>query len=188
MKKIYVICFLSFILLSGCASPPKRTINESMLSFLPYLNQKVAGYISMNNVKSLDANSYKEIVNSVCSPLPSCQKSSELMFIKYTVQARMITDRLFSVMLCNTGPEDKYKEADERVTALNEITEKLIMQKLKEWCGDIDSFLPQLTDIGGQAQKAIDNVKKSIEVAKSITEAFAALDKVIELAGSITVS
>jgi hypothetical protein len=82
-----------------------------MLNFLPYLNQKVAGYLSMNNVKLLDANSYKEIVISVCSPFPSCQKNSELMFNTYVVYPRVMTDTMFSVMLC--GKEDKFKKMED---------------------------------------------------------------------------
>lgn len=111
MKRICVTCLLSFILLSGCATTSSRTTNESMLNFLPYLNQKVAGYLIMNNVKSLDANSYKETVSSVCSSLPSCQKNSESMFNAYAVHARMVADGMFSVMLCDK--EDKFKEMED---------------------------------------------------------------------------
>jgi hypothetical protein len=71
-----------------------------MLNFLPYLNQKVSGYISENNIKLLDSRTYKEIVKAVCSPLPSCSKSAETLFNAYTVDAHMV-DGMFSVLLCD---------------------------------------------------------------------------------------
>jgi hypothetical protein len=112
MKRACIICLLAFILFSGCATTPAsdRTTNESMLNFLPYLNQKVAGYLNENNIKSLDANSYKEIVNAVCFPLPSCRKNAEAMFKAYTVDAHML-DGMFSVMLCDE--EEKIKEMED---------------------------------------------------------------------------
>ena len=96
-------------------------------------------------------------------------------------QARQLRDHLK-----DTGPQDKYEEAARKVSALNTITENLLVQKLKDWCADANSLLPELADLSDQAQKSIDNVKKSIEVAKNIDEAFSVLDKLIQLAGSIT--
>jgi hypothetical protein len=111
MKRTFILCLLGFILFSGCVTTmaSDRSINESMLNFLPYLNQKVAGYLSENKVTSLDANGYKEIVNAVCSPLPSCGKNAETMFRTYTVGARML-DGMFSVMLCDKEGEIKKME------------------------------------------------------------------------------
>ncbi len=81
-------------------------MNESMLNFLPYLNQKVAGYLSLNNVTTLDASNYEEIVKAVCFPLPSCKKNGEMMLNAYSVYPRML-DGMFSVMLCDR--ERKFK-------------------------------------------------------------------------------
>jgi len=110
MKRLYIVVFLSVILFAGCATPAKRTTNDSMLTFLPYLNQKVAGYINIYNVRSLDADKYKEIVDKVCSPLPSCKETAEGMFNTYSVSVRMI-DGMFSVMLCDK--ENKIKEMED---------------------------------------------------------------------------
>jgi hypothetical protein len=79
---------------------PARTTDESMLNFLPYLNQKVAGYRDMNQVAPLDAQTYKDIVDKVCGPLPSCGKNAAIMFDTYRVQVRSLGD-IFSVMLCD---------------------------------------------------------------------------------------
>jgi hypothetical protein len=115
-------------------------------------------------------------------PLTEEQKQNTIdSYLADLEQARQLRDHLEKA-----GPEDKHKEADGKVTELNEATEKLLIQKLQEWRTDADSFLPQLANLSDQAQKAIDKVKKSIGVAKSITEAFSALDKVIGLARSIT--
>lgn len=111
MKRVCIIV-LGFILFFGCAtiSTSNRSTNESMLNFLPYLNQKIAGYISENNIKSLDAITYKEIVKAVCSPLPSCSKSAETLFNVYTVDAHML-NRMFSVLLCDK--EGRIKEMED---------------------------------------------------------------------------
>jgi hypothetical protein len=71
-----------------------------MLNFMPYLNQKVAGYLYMNQTAALDAQTYKGIVDKVCGPLPSCGKNAAIMFDTYSVQARSL-DSIFSVMLCD---------------------------------------------------------------------------------------
>jgi hypothetical protein len=112
MKRVCIISLLTFIFLSGCAtiSNPSRSTNEAMLNFLPYLNQKVSGYISENKIKLLDARTHKEIVKAVCSPLPSCSKSAETLFNAYSVDARMV-DGMFSVLLCDK--EGKIKEMED---------------------------------------------------------------------------
>lgn len=99
MKNVYIIIILWFIFVSGCATT-NRSTNESMLNFLPYLNQKVAGYISENNIKTLNTGTYNEIVKAVCSPLPSCSKNAEILLNTYTVEAHSLNDR-FSVLLCD---------------------------------------------------------------------------------------
>ena len=80
-----------------------------MLNFLPYLNQKVAGYISAYNVNSLDADTYKVIVTKVCSPLPSCAQNAGTLFNTYTISVRMM-DGMFSVMLCDKDGRIKEME------------------------------------------------------------------------------
>jgi hypothetical protein len=112
MKRVWVISFLGFIILSGCATiaTSHRETNNSMLNFLPYLNQKIAGYISRNDLKSLDATTYKEIVKAVCSSLPFCSKGAETLFNTYTVDARMLNG-MFSVLLCDK--EGKIKEMED---------------------------------------------------------------------------
>jgi hypothetical protein len=111
MKRLCIVSVLSFILFSSCVttSDSDRSMNESMLNFLPYLNQKIAGYISENNIKSLDADKYKEIVNAVCFPLPSCRRNAEAMFKTYTVDAHML-DGMFSIMLCDKDGKIKDME------------------------------------------------------------------------------
>jgi len=100
MKRISLIILVGLLLCSACASIPARTTNESMLNFMPYLNQKVAGYLDMNQNAALDAQTYKGIVDKVCAPLPSCGKNAAIMFDTYSVQARSV-DGIFSIMLCD---------------------------------------------------------------------------------------
>ena len=100
MKRISLIILVGLLLCSACASIPARTTNESMLNFMPYLNEKVAGYLDMNQTAALDAQSYKGIVDKVCGPLPSCGKNAAIMFDTYSVQARSV-DGIFSIMLCD---------------------------------------------------------------------------------------
>jgi hypothetical protein len=111
MKGTFILCLIGFIFFSGCVTTmaSDRSINESMLNFLPYLNQKVAGYLSENKIKSLDADGYKQIVKAVCSPFPSCGKNAETMFKTYAVSARML-DGMFSVMLCDNEWKNKDME------------------------------------------------------------------------------
>lgn len=112
MKNTFIISLLIVTFFSGCKtiSVADRSTNEAMLNFLPYLNQKVAGYISENKIKSLDANSYKEIVNAVCTPLPSCGKNAETMFKTYKIDARMLNG-MFSLLLCDE--EGKIKKMED---------------------------------------------------------------------------
>jgi hypothetical protein len=110
MKRIYLIVLIVISsLCSACATTPDRSTDDAMLNFLPYLNQKVAGYIDANEVNSLDAQTYKGIVDNVCSPLPSCGKNAARMFERYNVQSRML-DGMFSVMLCEKGMTVKVME------------------------------------------------------------------------------
>jgi hypothetical protein len=90
------------ILLVGCTtlSASDRSLDKSMLVFLPYLNQMVDGYILQNKTQNLDDESYKEIVDKVCTPRPKCRQQAEKMFINYRVSARMIQGG-FSVMICD---------------------------------------------------------------------------------------
>jgi hypothetical protein len=112
MKNIYPIVLIGLLLCSACVKTPiipDRSMDEGMLNFLPYLNQKVAGYIDANKVLALDAAIYKQIVDNVCSPLPSCGKNAANMFETYSVQPRMLND-MFSVMLCDKGSTIKIME------------------------------------------------------------------------------
>jgi len=72
MKRLILVVFAGFLLCAACtagAGSPARTTGEAMLNFLPYLNQKVAGYIDANKVSSLDAAVYGGIVDKVCGSL-----------------------------------------------------------------------------------------------------------------------
>jgi hypothetical protein len=111
MKRIALFMFIlvGFLLCSACASLPARTADESMLNFMPYLNQKVAGYIDMNQTATLDTQTYKNIVDKVCGPLPACGKDAAVMFGTYSVQARSLGD-IFSVMLCDRAGTIKILE------------------------------------------------------------------------------
>lgn len=103
MKRLYLITLISFFLFLACTTVvaiADRSTDEAMLNFLPYLNQKVAGYIDAHNVNSLDTKTYKNIIAEVCSPLPSCGKNAEILFKNYDIQVRTV-DGMFSVMLCN---------------------------------------------------------------------------------------
>jgi len=97
MRRPLSICLLFFLTFTACV--PKRSINEAMLNFLPYLNQKVEGYVDENKLTLNDEN-YKAIVEKVCFPLPSCKKSAKTMFDTYTIYSRPL-DGMFSVMLCD---------------------------------------------------------------------------------------
>ncbi|ABC77927.1 hypothetical protein [Syntrophus aciditrophicus] len=113
MKRISLLILLVGLLFcAACAttpSVPERTTTESMLNFLPYLNQKVAGYLDMNPAVVLDAKTYKKIVDEECGPLPSCGKNADVMYDTYSVQPRWL-DGIFSVMLCDKNGAIKIME------------------------------------------------------------------------------
>ena len=112
MKRTYLLVLVSLLLCSACAIGPKiqdRTTDEAMLNFLPYLNQKVAGYLDANKVDELDRQTYKGIVDKVCGPLPSCGKNATILFDTYSVQSRRL-DSMFSVMLCDKKATIKIME------------------------------------------------------------------------------
>ena len=111
MRRVIIISLVSVLCFASCATllASERSMNESMLNFLPYLNQKVAGYLSANKQETLDDTSYREIVDKVCSPLPACHKSSESLFNKYRVSVRKL-DGIFSVMLCDKDTQVKAME------------------------------------------------------------------------------
>lgn len=113
MKKYSLLILLaSLFLYQACAttaSTSDRTTNEAMLNFLPYLNQKVAGYLDINGSVALDADTYKKIIDEVCVPLPSCGKNAAIMFDSYSVQPRKLDDA-FSVMLCDNDGATKIME------------------------------------------------------------------------------
>jgi len=112
MKRIFLIILVGLLFCSACVTGPKirdRTTDEAMLNFLPYLNQKVAGYLEANQVVALDGQTYKGIVDKVCGPLPSCGKNAAIMFDTYSVQPRRL-DGMFSVMLCDKGATLKIME------------------------------------------------------------------------------
>jgi hypothetical protein len=109
MKKISLFIIVVLLLCSACASMPARTTDESMSNFLPYLNEKVAGYLEINQVTNLDAPTYRNIVDKVCGPLPSCGKNAAVMFNTYNVQPRKL-DGMFSVMLCDKNKAVKIME------------------------------------------------------------------------------
>jgi hypothetical protein len=88
----------------------ERTVEESMLNFLPYLNQKVAGYLDSHDKLTLTIDTYKKIVSEVCTPLPSCGKNAEIMFSTFEVQVRTL-DSMFSTMLCDK--EGKVKKMED---------------------------------------------------------------------------
>lgn len=112
MKRLFFISLVSFFLLSACAivsAAPERSTDEAMLNFLPYLNQKVAGYLDSHDIKSLNMKTYKNIVNEVCVPLPTCGKNAEIMFNTYDIQVRSL-DGMFSMMLCDKDGNAKKME------------------------------------------------------------------------------
>ena len=112
MKTLYLISLVSFVFLSACSmvsTIPDRSTDESMLNFLPYLNQKVAGYIDAHSAKSLDMKVYRAIISEVCVPLPSCGKNAETMFNTYDIQVRTL-DGIFSIMLCDKNGTVKKME------------------------------------------------------------------------------
>lgn len=112
MKSIHLFVLASILLCSACATgsaSTARSTDEAMLNFLPYLNQKVAGYLEANQVSTLDTPAYKGIVDKVCGPLPSCGKNAAIMFETYSVQPRLLSG-MFSVMLCNKKATIKIME------------------------------------------------------------------------------
>lgn len=148
MKRLYIVGILVIFLSSGCATTPNRTTNDSMLNFLPYLNQKVAGYINTYDVKSLDEDTYKKIVDKVCSPLPSCRKMSETMFNTYSVSVRMING-MFSVMLCDNENKIKAMEdfsCNEQAVEIRsfEIDPKAPCKFEDNWQEKIETFCPEV--------------------------------------------
>lgn len=103
MKRTSSLILISLLLYTACATGPKvydRTTDDAMLNFLPYLNQMVAGYLDANKVGVLNEQTYKEIVDKVCGPLPSCGKNASILFDTYSVQPRKLNG-MFSVMLCD---------------------------------------------------------------------------------------
>ena len=112
MKRRFLLVLVSLFLCSACCIGPKipdRTTDEAMLNFLPYLNQKVAGYLDANQVGALDGQTYKGIVDKVCVPLPSCGKNAIIMFDTYSVHPRRLNG-MFSVMLCDKDATTKIME------------------------------------------------------------------------------
>jgi hypothetical protein len=112
MRKIYTLIFVFPFIWSSCAFQTKvqeRTTDEAMLNFLPYLNQKVAGYLDEHTGNKLDSENYKEIVDEVCGSLPSCGKNAKVMFDTYDIKSRSI-DGIFSVMLCEKETSSKVME------------------------------------------------------------------------------
>jgi len=112
MKRLILVVFAGFLFCAACTAgvgSPARTTNEAMLNFLPYLNQKVAGYLDANQVDALDGETYKGIVDKVCSPLPSCGKNAVIMFDTYSVHPRRL-EGMFSVMLCDKTDKVKIME------------------------------------------------------------------------------
>ena len=88
MKKILIILLL-VSLISSCQparSEVKKEKYDPMANFLPYVNQKVRGYIQAYAIADyLTENQYREILEKVCYPLPSCGKEAEKMFNNYRV-------------------------------------------------------------------------------------------------------
>jgi hypothetical protein len=106
MNNRSLLVLAGLFLCSACGtmtSLPIRTTDATMATFLPELNKKVAGYLEKNPTAALDRQTYKEIVDKVCSPLPECGEKAALMYATYSVQARKL-NTMFSVMLC-----DKYE-------------------------------------------------------------------------------
>lgn len=100
MKNKYLLIIVGALLCSSCATqaiPQDRTTDEAMLNFLPYLNQKVAGYLEANPECKLNSESYKKIIDEKCGVLLDCRKNSAILFETYKVQARIL-DGMFSVM------------------------------------------------------------------------------------------
>lgn len=107
--------FLSFIVcvivinFATISFASERTHDESMLSFLPYLNQKVVGYMEKTGMNQLDDDAYRDIVDKVCANLPLCRQRAETMFNTYDIKVRTIDD-MFSVMLCDKDGKTKKME------------------------------------------------------------------------------
>jgi hypothetical protein len=112
MKQICLFIIVGALLCSSCATfskPQDRTNDEAMLDFLPYLNQKVAGYLDAHPECMLDSESYKKIVNEECGTLPRCGKDAAILFKTYNVQSQKL-DGMFSVMLCDKEIRTKVME------------------------------------------------------------------------------
>jgi len=112
MKSYSFISIVCCFLLSACSmvtAASERTMDDAMLNFLPYLNQKVTGHLDSHDKISLDTKAYMNIVNEVCMPLIACGQSAERMFNTYDVQVREL-DNMFSVMLCDK--EGKVKKME----------------------------------------------------------------------------
>lgn len=112
MKRIFIILLLGFLITScGPASLEVRKAKyDSMANFLPYVNQKVRGYIQAYDVADyLNEGQYREILEIVCYRLPSCRKEAEKMFNIYHVKVRRVND-MFTVMLCDIGEKEKIME------------------------------------------------------------------------------
>jgi len=108
MKKICPLIVVVALLCSSCAMQT-RSADDAMLNFLPYLNQKVAGYLDAYPEYILDSENYKKIVEEECIPLRSCGKNAAILFETYNVQPRML-DGMFSVMLCDKNMKVKVME------------------------------------------------------------------------------
>lgn len=112
MKQICQIIVIGSLLFTSCtmlSKPHDRTTDEAMLNFLPYLNQKVAGYLDAYPEYMLESESYRNIADEECGSLPSCAKDAALLLETYSVQVRML-DGMFSVMLCDKKQTMKVME------------------------------------------------------------------------------
>jgi len=112
MKRILII--LPLVLLISSCGPPSLEVRkakyDSMANFLPYINQKVRGYIQAYSIVDyLNGSQYREILERVCYPLPSCRKDAEKMFNTYHVKVRRVND-MFTVMLCDIDEKEKVME------------------------------------------------------------------------------
>jgi hypothetical protein len=112
MRKIYTLVFACAFMCSSCVIQTKshvRSTDESMLNFLPYLNQKVAGYLDEHTGYNLDPENYKDIVDEVCNTLSPCGKKVKVMFDIYKVKTQNL-DGMFSVLLCDKETLSKVME------------------------------------------------------------------------------
>lgn len=112
MRGIYSFVFVCVFMCSSCVTQTKtheRTTDEAMLNFLPYLNQKVAGYLDEHTGYNFDLENYKDIVDKVCNTSSTCGKNVKVMFDVYKVKAQR-SDGIFSVLLCDKETLSKVME------------------------------------------------------------------------------